>query len=153
MILRELRGLRRFDRDIGARGSDEGLVIRQRKRLDPGPTIMSFVRGELGWQLLEPLGVRIRFSDDGCDVEGGAGTVVAPSMADVGRGLIANLGKSPRHVQQWAAVLLAGSSFVDLSSLERDSDGEALLEGLWEASARNPLDDRVVALATRLAHS
>ena len=53
------------------------------------------------------------------------------------------------HLTEWAEVLLAGSSFLDLQ-LEDHGYGAALLEALWEASAGEPIRESAILAAQEL---
>jgi hypothetical protein len=110
---------------------------------------MAFIRGERPWRDLEPLGLRIAFSDDRCEIQGST-SVVTPTIKDLARGLLNHI-SDPVHLRQWAAVVLAGSEFIDLKQIERDPQGELIIDALWEASAGDPVPEAAVATATRLA--
>ncbi len=114
--------------------------------------IRAFVRGDGSWRDLEPLGIRVTFSDDGCEVEGHA-PITAPTIGDIARGLLSLVRGPKSELQQWAAVLLAGSSFIDLSQLERQPQWDLLLSALWDASAGDPVPEQAIWVAETLANA
>jgi len=50
-------------------------------------------------------------------------------------------------------VLLAGSSFIDLSQLERQPQWDLLLSALWDASAGDPVPEQAIWVAETLANA
>lgn len=48
-----------------------------------------------------------------------------------------------------ASVLLAGSGFIDLGALESREAGDALIEGLWDASEERAVSDRTKKVIQR----
>ncbi len=103
--------------------------------------LRDFVRGESEWEALRALGATIKLDADRLQLEEPPDAPVYEATAtDVAVGLLANwaIGTTLRD---WARVLLA-SAMVDLSSLEDDERGEALLNALWDAAGgADPSDD------------
>ena len=115
--------------------------------------IIAVARGERPWTELESLGVKIRFGDDGCVIEGDGTAVASPSAPDVARGLMANLVKKTGDLRHWAGVVLAASMLIDLSDVESHEEGDALLGALWDASFGEPLGDELTKMVERLSRT
>jgi hypothetical protein len=118
----------------------------RRPETDGQSLIAEFIRGQRPWRDLEALGVRIAFSDDGCDIEGSP-EIVKPSVRDLAQGLLHHLDGPPHELQRWAAVILAGSAFIDLSDMEAHPEGDRLTSALWDASAGDPVDEHAALVA------
>lgn len=113
--------------------------------------IRAIVRGERDWTDLTALGIAVLPFEDGFEILNNdlvRGTV---SASDVAVGML-RLSTDPIRLRHWAALLLAGSSFVDLD-VEGHANGDALLETLWDLSFGAPLTERALTLASRMAQS
>lgn len=108
--------------------------------------IKQVIRGEKPWINLRVAGVKIAFDNDECKVEGTGNVVVVPSVFDICSGLL-RFRNDPVALKQWAAVLLAASSVIDLRELESDPIGNTLLEAIWDASAGAPIKQSILELA------
>ncbi|HEX7124740.1 MAG TPA: hypothetical protein VF406_03050 [Thermodesulfobacteriota bacterium] len=111
--------------------------------------VLAVLRGERPLEDLRQAGV-------GLTIEGPMVLVdpndvrVAPTTADVARGLLAYEGRGDDR-RRWAFAMVAGD-FLDLDPLTADPDGGLLLSALWDASFGDPLPDDARAAARRLAH-
>ena len=115
---------------------------------EPSELIRQCVRGLRPWDALAAIGIAIEQSGERVVYSNPNGHVVAVFPEDVAEGLTRLHGDSTR-LQEWAEILLGGSSFVELR-LENHSYGEALLEALWEASAGEPVRQSAVLAAREL---
>lgn len=114
--------------------------------------LRAFVRGESEWQMLHTIGVSVEFDAECLKVEEPArAPTYEPTADDVAAGLLAHwaIGTTLRD---WASVLLA-TGMIDLSSLEDHSDGEALLNALWDAAEGSEPTQQALDAARRVATS
>jgi hypothetical protein len=95
--------------------------------------LRDFVRGESDSDALSAVGASLAIEDDVVRLDEPAGAPVYGATAtDVAVGMLANWALGT-PLRDWARVLLA-TGMVDLSSLEDDPLGEALLNALWDAA-------------------
>lgn len=73
---------------------------------------------------------------------------VIPEIGDLALGFRSYHGRS-HDLRAWASVLLAGSGFLDLGALESREAGDALIEGLWDASEEGAVSDRTKKVIQR----
>ena len=93
-------------------------------------------------------GYSVTFTDSGSSISEPEGVApVFASMGDVASGYVAAWAAGGESLRRWAHAVL-GIPALDLSALEDSEDGEALLEGVWDASAGRA---DALALASRLA--
>jgi hypothetical protein len=59
--------------------------------------------------------------------------LVAPTLEDVATGFLVHLAH-PSLLREWATLVL-GAEFIDLRALEGHPQGEAIIEGMWQASS------------------
>jgi hypothetical protein len=104
--------------------------------------ILDFVRGRRDVESLTPLGITVTTEGDSVAVENPRRYVVTATANDVAEGLL-RLASREEELRRWAGLLLAASPFVELA-LDDVPYGDVLLEGLWDASAGEPV--RVAAL-------
>jgi hypothetical protein len=96
--------------------------------------ILAFVRGEQSWGILEKASIYIDLRDDGYEIDNSWQVTVDASLKDVSQGLLSNW-RSPDQLRGWAGIILAGSSFLDLSNeFETTPEGDILLTALWDAA-------------------
>lgn len=110
-----------------------------------------FVRGEVPLRAVSWAGVEILIEGERISAENPARIFCEPSAQDVARGFVRHQAKH-EDLAKWAQVLLAGSSFIDLGRIEKDANGDLLLEGLWDASFGEPVSENVLELVRRLAN-
>lgn len=113
--------------------------------------ILEVVRGERPWRELATVGIRITFDGNATHAENQRKVVAVARPADVAKGLIAHEA-NPLELQEWARVMLAGVSFLDLD-LEDQPDGDILLDALWNARFGRMVSDRAYQVAVRSARS
>ena len=99
------------------------------------------VRGERPWSDLTGVGVEIHSDGHGYEVKYSGDMFVIPEIADLARGFRSYEGRT-EDLRAWASILLAGSAFLDLGALESREAGDALIEGLWDASEEGDVTDR-----------
>jgi hypothetical protein len=97
---------------------------------------------------LGSLGITIGAEGEELVIENPNAHVAAASPADVAEGLLA-LASRKDELRRWAALLLAASAFVDLE-LDEVPYGDVLLEGLWDASAGQPVRAAALLAAKEL---
>jgi hypothetical protein len=110
--------------------------------------IRAIVRGERDWADLSELGIAILPIEGGFEILNNDQVRGTASTSDVATGMV-RLSTEPSRLHDWASILLAGSSFVDLD-LESDADGDALLQTLWDLSFGKPFTTQALALASRI---
>jgi len=115
--------------------------------------VLGFVRGAVPWRELQRVGLSISFMDDGCECDGAGSVVAKPSLSDVSVGFTRLRGESAVALRNWACVMLAASSVIDLCELETHTEGERVLAALWDASAGVTLESNALATIARLAVS
>lgn len=111
--------------------------------------IRAIVRGERDWTDLSGLGIAILPIEGGFEILNNDQVRGTVDASDVAAGMV-QLSTNPSRLRDWASVLLAGSSFVDLD-LESHADGDALLQTLWDLSFGKPFTAQALALASRIA--
>jgi hypothetical protein len=112
---------------------------------------LEIIRGERPLSDVSRLGVTMSVTPGFFELDSPRGVEpVMPSIDDVASGFLAHL-THPGTLREWAAVIL-GAEFIDLIALESDPDGEAMIEGMWEASAGEPITPTVMrAIASVLS--
>jgi hypothetical protein len=76
--------------------------------------------------------------------------MILPTVEDVATGFLVHLGHES-VLREWATLVL-GAEFIDLALVEGDPDGEAMMEGMWQASTGEPLSPGALrAVAAALA--
>jgi hypothetical protein len=110
--------------------------------------ILAFVRGRTDVESLAPLGINVSAEGDTVVIDNPHGYVVRALPADVAEGFL-TLASRGDELQRWAALLLAATPFVDLD-LDEIPYGDVLLEGLWDASAGEPVRASALLAAREL---
>jgi len=110
--------------------------------------IRECIRGVRPWNDLEAIGIGIESDGDRLVVENPRGHLAVATPEDVAEGFT-RLAEDTDRLSEWASILLGASSFIDLR-LENQVYGEALLEGLWEASAGEPIRESAALAAKEL---
>jgi hypothetical protein len=109
--------------------------------------ILAFVRGERSWKSLEKAGVNIEIRDDGYEIDNPWQLSVEAHPRDVAQGLLVYR-RMPDQLQQWAGIILAGSSFVDLSKeFGTTPAGDILLNALWDAAFGDEIGREAIKIA------
>lgn len=112
----------------------------------------AFGRGEVSWTAFEVFGVEIQLEPAKVEVQVPPGTPVVEVLArDVAVGFLRRWALGT-ELDKWAATLL-GAGVIDFVDLEDQPEGDALLEGLWAASAREPISEDAIASARASAES
>ena len=109
--------------------------------------LRAVVRGERPLDALTGVGVRLTFGDGGfrAEVPEWLGTEIP--LADLARGLLSTSARGP-ELRKWAFTVLA----LDADFDEIDStDGAALLDALWSASAGQAVSEQSLEVARQLA--
>ena len=122
---------------------DLGSIMLSAQRL-----ILEVVRGQRGWDELESVGITVRLREDDAVIENPHGHMAVAEPKDVAEGLL-NHATDVEELRSWAALLLASAPFVQLN-LEGHAYGEVLLEGLWDASAGEPVRQSALLAAKEL---
>lgn len=100
--------------------------------------IRQVVRGDRGLDALTQIGVEFEFSGAGVELRYSGPAVAHPDASDIAAGFLKHEFDQDA-LKTWAMVVLAGSAFIDLASLEGTSVGHALLDGLWDAAQSGEL--------------
>jgi hypothetical protein len=77
--------------------------------------ILDFVRGSTSWRALERAGIFVELKGSGCEIDNPWNLVARIRLRDVAQGLLTHR-RAPEHLQRWAGIILAGSSFLDLGN-------------------------------------
>ncbi len=117
-------------------------------RDQPEEMVRACIRGTRPWADLRAVGIELKTTGSILNVENPHNVVATATPTDVAEGFV-RLASDPDRLREWASMLLEGSSFIDLK-LEGQAYGEALLNGLWEASAGEPLRESAVLAAREL---
>lgn len=103
---------------------------------------MSFVHGRTPCSALERIGVRVRVDQAGAYLRvGQALPLIKVSVTDVETGYRETSEGGPDALGTWALIMLM-ANFIDLDDLRRSKGGESILEMLWQAADRTPLERR-----------
>jgi hypothetical protein len=109
--------------------------------------VLGFVRGELPWERVESLGIRMTRTDDGFDVSNPRQLVVEARLRDIAAGLLCYRDNA-EALWHWASIVLAASAFLELGEeIENTPEGELLLNALWDASFRQEVDPNAFSTA------
>jgi hypothetical protein len=112
--------------------------------------IRAFVRGELGREDVERLGIEIKEIEDGYEFTNPQNIVAKVSLQDVAQGLL-RFRYDLEALRTWAGLVVAGSSFIDLDpDFEDCPNGEVLLDALWNAWFRQDIAEDAFVVAERL---
>lgn len=113
--------------------------------------ILAFVRGEESWGVLEKAGIFIEIKNDGYEIANPWQLIAKIHLRDMAQGLLAYHLASER-MQQWASIILAGSSFLDLEEFELSPEGDVLLNALWDAAFGEEVSQEAVNVARHLVN-
>jgi hypothetical protein len=111
--------------------------------------IRAVVRGEKGWHDLSSLGIAILPLDNGFEVLNNDQMRGVATASDVAAGIV-HFSNDGETLREWASILLAAASFVDLN-LKTHPRGEELLDTLWDLSFGEPLSRGALSLASQIA--
>lgn len=76
---------------------------------------------------------------------------VEASLKDVSQGLLSSW-RRPDRLRSWAGIILAGSSFLELSEeFETTPEGDILLNSLWDAAFGDEVGQDAMNIAKDLA--
>lgn len=114
--------------------------------------IRAIVRGECERSELTPLGIKVSRYDDIWEIDNPKGIFVEVPVEDLARGLIAYK-DNPTLLQPWAALVLSGSSFIGLESLNLRTDGDELLGALWDAAYECRYSEKAFLIASDILSS
>lgn len=123
----------------------------QNGEADISDVIIRIVRGEVPWSSLRRYGVDVRKERNSWSwrLLPVIPRPVAPLAADVAAGLVA-LHSRPDSLKEWASFLLAASPFVTFDAVTASSQGEALLEVLWDIQSGRDQNDHATKIAERV---
>jgi hypothetical protein len=114
--------------------------------------ILSFVRGERPWTALEKAGVHIETKDDGYEIDNPWHLAAKAHPRDVAQGLLFYR-RTPDQLQRWARIILAGSSFLDFrNDFETTTEGDVLLNALWDSGFGDGISQEAIAVAESLVN-
>jgi hypothetical protein len=117
----------------------------------PQELILAFVRGEQSWRTLEQVGISIKLEDDRYEIDNPWQMTVEASLRDVAQGLLAYW-RRPDQLKGWAGIILAGSSFLELSEeFETTPEGDILLNSFWDAAFGDEVGQDAMNIAKDLA--
>jgi hypothetical protein len=112
--------------------------------------LRDFVRGERDWEDLTALGARLSFDTDGLHLDEPADApVYEPSIGEVAAGLMCHWAVGTT-LRDWARIVLA-TGMLELSGLEDQSEGDLLLEAIWDAAQGTEISALQLDVARRLA--
>lgn len=111
--------------------------------------VIRFVRGEKPWGMLVSPGVSIEFVEGKLRAETSGKALATPTPADIARGFV-QYKENAAALREWASVILAIDE-IDLGALDRDPDGEALREALWDAASGDAIRPAEWARIVRLS--
>ena len=115
---------------------------------DDQETIRQMVRGEIPWTQLKAIGISIDLEGNRCKIENPRGIVAKADVHDLAKGLLAYL-NNPVELRQWAYLLEASSTFLDLD-VEDHPAGEQMLRALWKASFGESISEDEKKMAQQL---
>ena len=116
---------------------------------DDQETIRQMVRGEIPWTQLKAIGISIDLEGNRCAIDNPRGIVAKADVHDLAKGLLSYL-NNPAELRQWAYLLEAGSTFLDLD-VEGHPSGEQMLQALWKASFGESISEDDKKMAEQLA--
>jgi hypothetical protein len=114
--------------------------------------IRAFVRGECGRSALASIGIRVSRYDNICEVDNPGKIMVQVPISDIASGLV-RFRNLPKELQEWATLILTSSSFVGLDLLNQHSQGDVLLNALWDASFEGHYPESAFHIAEGIIHA
>jgi hypothetical protein len=113
--------------------------------------IRQVVRGDCSWEALKQIGVRLEFTDAGLELRYSGAAAAYPDANDIAAGFW-RYQFDQDALRTWASVVLAGSGFIDLASLEGTFVGDTLLDALWDAAQSGELSPTARLAVRQLLH-
>ncbi len=131
--------------------TEENVLPRKKSQeIEAAELILAFVRGERSWKVLEKAGVYIEFRPDGYEIDNPWKLTATASPRDVALGILVYY-RSSEQLRRLAGIILAGSSFLDLSDeFETTPEGDVLLNALWDATFGDEINQEAVRVAEGL---
>ena len=121
------------------------------KTSDIGAITRGVIRGELALDTLTQIGIHISCEDGSYKLESGNfDTAVTPTALDLALGILRCASRKKDELRKWAFFVLAECGAIDLSKIESHSQGEVLMDALWDASFRGTIKKEVIALAEKI---
>lgn len=117
--------------------------------LDPNTVIKACVHGTRPWGTLKDIGITVKVDGARQVYENPHGHKIAVLPEDLAQGLTRLRNNSPQ-LRQWADVILGASNFIELSGVEDQPYGQALVEALWDLSAGEPIRESALLAAREL---
>jgi hypothetical protein len=113
--------------------------------------ILGFVRGEVPWEEVGKFGILVKEIENGYDIKNPEQFVAIVRPRDVGQGLL-HYQNDLKKLRSWAGLIMAGSSFIELDGeFEGTSEGELLLQALWDAWFGQEVKSEAISAAARLS--
>jgi hypothetical protein len=113
-------------------------------------TILGFVRGDNSWEALTRTEINVVSKDEGFEVDNPGSLIVKPCLRDLAQGLLVHQ-PMPDQLQMWAAIILAGSSFLDLrEAFDVTPEGDILLNALRDAAFEQEVGEEALKVAENL---
>lgn len=109
--------------------------------MDDAELLRRFTRGQVPAHELAVAGVDVDLHEDHAVVQTSNACMIVPGITDVATGFLTHR-YDDHALREWAIVLLAASSCIDLATLESGSTGEILLQALWDITAGKGLSER-----------
>jgi hypothetical protein len=112
--------------------------------------LLAVIRGEMPLSVLPELGIELLCRGGNFELRSGPSEVIVkPTISDIACGLLAyRLNRD--DLKAWAFFVL-GESDIDLEKVESHSQGEVLIEALWEASSTGEISLEALRIADGLA--
>jgi hypothetical protein len=112
--------------------------------------ILAFVRGDRSWETLGRAGVYIEIRGDGYEIDNPWKLTAKVYPRDVAHGLLVYR-RTSYQLQRWSGIILAGSSFLDLSEeFDTTPEGDILLNALWDAAFGDEIPLEAISVAESL---
>jgi hypothetical protein len=114
--------------------------------------IRQVVRGGQPRINLRSVGISVTHYDEVWEISNPKNVVLQATPQDIAAGFVKFRGDN-FNLQEWAGLIMAASSFLDLRLLDVHPAGEALLNALWDAAFTGACSESIFLLANRLIAS
>lgn len=112
-----------------------------------GSILLAVTRGDTPLNALRDIGIEIDLKDDGFySFKSALEVEVTPTVADLATGILRYRSGKGDELRKWAFFLLAETA-IDFCNIESHSQGEVLINALWDASFEGGISSEVIEAA------
>jgi hypothetical protein len=113
--------------------------------------VIDFIHGKKSWDILEPVGITVSFTNDTAHISEKEIVTVNPDISDIIKGLL-KYQEQPSELRKWATIV-TGITTIDFKLLQDSKEGQELIEILWDLSGGEKLDKKAFEFIDDLQQS